>query len=108
MVIARLQAFESAGADVLFAPGLHTLEAIGTVCNSLSNPLSVVVEMPGRPFSVQQLAAIGVKRISVGAILARLAYGSVVNAAAEIKASGTFSSAEAAIDYDELEDLFRR
>ena len=69
--------------------------------------MNVVVEMPGKPFSVAELTRAGVKRISVGAILTRLAYGSLIDAAREMLDTGTFDFAENAIDYDKLESLFR-
>jgi 2-methylisocitrate lyase-like PEP mutase family enzyme len=107
-VISRLQAFESAGADVLFAPGLHTLEAIRQVCSAISSPVSVVAEIPGKPFSVAELAGAGVKRISVGALLARLAYGSLISAGREMLDTNSFAFAETAIDFDTLDTLFRQ
>ena len=71
--IRRLQAFEAAGADVLYAPGLHDLETIKTVCRNVTKPVNVVMGMPGAVFDLTQLAEAGVKRVSVGAALARLA-----------------------------------
>ena len=106
-VIARLQAYESAGADVLFAPGLHTLEAVREVCSATTSPVNVVAEMPGKPFTVAELADAGVKRISVGALLARLAYGSLITAGREMLDKESFDFADSAIDYDTLESLFR-
>ncbi len=107
-VIAMLQAYAAAGADVLYAPGLHSLDTIREVCAAVNKPVNVVIEMPGKPFSVADLERVGVKRISVGAVLARLAYGSLVNSAREMLGTGTFQFAEKAINYNELEDLFRQ
>jgi 2-methylisocitrate lyase-like PEP mutase family enzyme len=104
--IKRLQAFEKAGADVLYAPGLHDLETIRTVCDSLTKPVNVVMGMPGATFGVAELAAAGVKRISVGSALARLAYGSFVNAAREMKTEGTFGFSHGAMGFGELESFF--
>jgi 2-methylisocitrate lyase-like PEP mutase family enzyme len=71
--IRRLQSFSEAGADVLYAPGLSSLEAIHTVCASVSKPVNVVMGLVGVTFSVEELAAAGVKRISVGGSFARAA-----------------------------------
>lgn len=105
--IRRLQAFEAAGADVLYAPGLHDLDTIRTVCGSVSKPVNVVMGMPGATFGVEDLAAAGVARISVGSALCRAAFGVFVRAAREIKEAGTFSFAGDAIGFSELERYFR-
>ena len=67
--IRRLQAFEAAGADVLYALGLHDLETIKTVCRNVTKPVNVVMGMPGAVFDLTQLAEAGVKRVSVGSAL---------------------------------------
>ncbi len=95
--IRRLQAFEKAGADVLYAPGLPNLESIRTVCASVSRPVNVVMGLSGRPFSVAELEAAGVKRISVGGSFARAALGGFIRAAREVKDHGTFTYAADAI-----------
>ncbi|MGH6931654.1 MAG: isocitrate lyase/PEP mutase family protein [Dongiaceae bacterium] len=105
-VIARLRAYEAAGADVLYAPGLSDLQAIREVCSALSKPVNVLTEMPGMRFNVEELAAAGVKRISVGSALARLAYGSLVAAAREMAELGSFQISERAIGFSELERYF--
>lgn len=104
--IRRLQAFEKAGADVLYAPGLHDLGTIRLVCASVGRPVNVVMGMPGATFSVEELAAAGVKRISVGSALCRLAYGAFVRAADEMMNAGTFTFASEAIGFSELESYF--
>jgi 2-methylisocitrate lyase-like PEP mutase family enzyme len=86
--IKRLQAFEAAGADVLYAPGLPSLEAIGTVCASVSRPVNVVMGLTGGGMTTDQLAAAGVRRISLGGVLARAAWGGFMAAAEEIQAGG--------------------
>ncbi len=106
-VINRLQAYEAAGSDVLFAPGLHDLGAIREVCSAVSKPVNVVMEMPGTAFRVDQLANAGVKRISLGATLVRLAYGSLIAAAREMAQSGTFDFSKNVIGYAELEAFFK-
>jgi 2-methylisocitrate lyase-like PEP mutase family enzyme len=88
--IKRLQAFEKAGADVLFAPGLPDLEAVRTVCAALSKPVNFMVGIPGRSFSVAELQDAGVRRISLATSLHRVAMTAVYHAAVEIKGKGTF------------------
>lgn len=88
--IKRLQAYEKAGADVLFAPGLPDLKAVRTVCSSLSKPVSFMVGIPGRSFSVAELQEAGVRRISLATSLHRAAMSGLYQAAAEIKEKGTF------------------
>ncbi len=104
--IRRLQAFEQAGADVLYAPALPDLESIRTVCASLTRPVNVLMGLPGTVFSVGDLADVGVKRISVGSALARLSFGALIDAANEIKDQGTFQFARRAIGFADLEDHF--
>lgn len=88
--IKRLQAFEKAGADVLFAPGLPTLDAVRTVCTALSKPVNFMVAIPGRSFSVAQLRDAGVRRISLATSLYCAAMSGLHQAAIEIKEKGTF------------------
>jgi 2-methylisocitrate lyase-like PEP mutase family enzyme len=87
----RLQAFEKVGADVLYAPGLPSLEAIRMVCGSVGKPVNVVMGLKPPLFSVDELGAAGVKRISVGGAFARAALGALVRAAREVKEQGTFT-----------------
>ena len=95
--IRRLQAFAAAGADVLYAPGLHDLEAIRAVCAAVSKPVNVVMGLSGPAFSVAQLREAGVKRISVGGSFARAALGAFMRAAQEVKDHGTFTYAADAL-----------
>lgn len=104
-VIRRLQAYEQAGADVLYAPGLRDLDAIRTVCAAVTKPVNVIMGLPGVTFSVADLEAAGVKRISVGSALARLAYGAVAQAAREMQDAGTFTRLEGIMGFAELEAL---
>lgn len=99
--IKRLQAFAEVGADVLYAPGLPNLEAIREVCASVSRPVNVVMGLKGAAFSVAELAAVGVKRISVGGSFARAALGAFLRAAREVKEKGTFTFAAEAISHAE-------
>ena len=89
-VIARLKAFEAAGADVLYAPALPSLDAIRAVCASLSKPVNVVVGFGAARFSIDELTDAGVRRISLGSSLARAALGGISRAAKEINERGTF------------------
>jgi 2-methylisocitrate lyase-like PEP mutase family enzyme len=89
--IRRLQSFAEVGADVLYAPGLPSLAAIREVCAAVKKPVNVVMGLKGATFSVEELAAAGVKRISVGGTLARAALGAFVRAAREIREKGTFT-----------------
>ncbi len=99
--IRRLQAFEAAGADALYAPGLTRAEDIRTVCASVGRPVNVLMGMKGPTFSVDELAALGVKRISVGSALSRAALGGFVRAAREIREHGTFRFADDALPFAE-------
>jgi 2-methylisocitrate lyase-like PEP mutase family enzyme len=89
--VQRLQAFEEAGADVLFAPGLPELSAVQIICGSLKNPFNFMVGIPGKSFSVAQLAAAGVRRISLATSLYRAAMTGFLDAAREIQNHGTFT-----------------
>jgi 2-methylisocitrate lyase-like PEP mutase family enzyme len=86
--IERLQAYEQAGADVLYAPGLMDLEEIGRVVESVGVPINVLAR-PGAP-SVGELASVGVARVSVGGAFAFAALGALVQAAEELQDSGTY------------------
>jgi 2-methylisocitrate lyase-like PEP mutase family enzyme len=86
--IDRLQRFQDAGADVLYAPGVVELRQIRDIVSAVDRPVNVLVRA-GSP-SVEELAGLGVKRISVGGALAFAAYGAVVEAADELRASGTY------------------
>jgi 2-methylisocitrate lyase-like PEP mutase family enzyme len=95
--IKRLQAFEKAGADVVYAPGLPSLDAIRTVCEAVEKPVNVVMGLKGAAFTVEELKTAGVKRISVGGSFARAALGAFMRAAREVKENGTFTFAADAI-----------
>ncbi len=95
--IRRLQAFAEAGADVVYAPGLPSLDAIRTVCEAVDKPVNIVMGLSGPTFSVEELQAAGVKRTSVGGSLARAALGAFMRAAREVKEDGTFHYAADAI-----------
>jgi 2-methylisocitrate lyase-like PEP mutase family enzyme len=106
--IRRLQAFAAVGADALYAPGLTRSENIRTVCASVGKPVNVLMGMAGMKnasFSIDGLAALGVKRISLGSALSRAALGAFLRAAREIKEKGTFTFAEQAASTAEVNDL---
>jgi 2-methylisocitrate lyase-like PEP mutase family enzyme len=92
--VRRLQAFERAGADVLFAPGLPDLAAVRTVCSALRKPVNFMVGIRGKSFSVAELAAAGVRRISLSTSLYRAAMTGLLAAGREVRDSGTFNYVE--------------
>jgi len=100
--IKRLQAFENAGADVLFAPGLPDLEAVRAVCAAVSKPVNFMVGIRGKSFTVADLKAAGVKRISLATSLYREAMSGLVNAAREVKDKGTFGYLDRSLTTPEL------
>ena len=101
----RLQAYEKAGADMLFAPGLIKPQDIKLVCSSLRKPVNVIMGFQSANYSVAELAALGVKRISVGSALSRAALGAMLRGAKEIKEQGTFRFAAQAVSYAEANEL---
>lgn len=105
--IRRLQAFEAAGADALYAPGLTRAEDIRTVCSSVTKPVNVLMGLKSGNFSVAELASMGVRRISVGSSLSRAALTGFISAAREMKEHGTFKFAETAIPYPDVNKLMR-
>ena len=104
--IRRLQAFERAGADVLYAPGLRDLATIATVASSVTKPLNVVMSAADPALTAAQLAKAGVKRISVGGALSRLALASFLRAAHEMKEQGRFTWIADTVSAKELKRLF--
>ena len=104
--IRRLQAFQEAGADVLYAPALRTREDIAAVVSSVDRPVNVLMGMAGMSFSVDDLAQMGVKRISVGGALARAALGALLRASNEMLGRGTFTYTNEAAPTKEITDLF--
>jgi 2-methylisocitrate lyase-like PEP mutase family enzyme len=105
--IRRLQAFEKAGADVLYAPGLRDLDTMKLVASSVGKPLNVVMSAGDPDLTVDQLASVGVKRISVGGALSRLALGAFLKGAREMKEQGGFTWMREAIATKDLKPAFR-
>ncbi|TWO72770.1 isocitrate lyase/phosphoenolpyruvate mutase family protein [Caenimonas sedimenti] len=103
--IRRLQAYQEAGADVLFAPGLKTLEDIRTVLAAIDRPLNVI--MGSVPLTLAQLQEAGVRRLSVGGSLARVAYGSMMAAARKMLEQGDFAFAKDMPPHKVFNDIFK-
>jgi len=101
-VIKRLQAYEAAGADVLFAPGLPDLAAVKKVTGSLKKPFNFMVGIKGKSFSTAELEAVGVKRISLATSLYRAAMSGLLEAAKEVKDKGTFTYLDRAMATPDL------
>lgn len=104
--IRRLQAFQDAGADVLYAPGLATKEDIVAVVKSVDRPVNVIMGLRGVQLSLDELSALGVKRVSVGSALARTALGAFLRGAQEMKEKGTFSFAAGAVNPKDMNLVF--
>jgi 2-methylisocitrate lyase-like PEP mutase family enzyme len=100
--IARLQAYQDAGADVLYAPGLPTANDIATVVKAVDRPVNVVAGLVGSRLTVEELAQLGVRRISLGSTLSRVALGAFLRAVEEMRDHGTFSFADAAVSYRDI------
>ena len=101
-VIARLQAYEAAGADVLMAPGLPDLDAVGAVCGAVSKPVNFMAGIPGRSFPLAELAAAGVRRVSLAGSLYRAAMDGMIAAASEVLQDGAFGYADRVIRTPDL------
>src|SRR5512134_1355956 len=104
--IRRLQAFERAGADVLYAPGLRDLDAIRTVAAAVTRPINVVMSAADPALTVAELAEAGVKRVSVGGALSRLALAAFLDGAREMKEKGAFTWVRRAVPTRELKQVF--
>ena len=105
--IRRLQAFEKAGAEVLYAPGLTRPEDIRTVCSSVTKPVNVLMGLKGAPrLTVKELGELGVRRISIGSGFGRAALTAFLHAAREVIDEGTFSFADEALYISELTAMF--
>jgi len=106
--IRRLQAFERVGADVLYAPGVRDAATIRTVTSSVSKPVNVVMSAADPDLTLTELAAAGVKRISVGGALSRLALAAFLDGAREMKERGGFTWMRRTVPTSELKPVFRR
>lgn len=104
--IRRLQAYEAAGADALYAPGLVRAEDIRAVLASVSKPVNVLAGFKGFPLTVSELADLGVRRISLGSTLSRAALSAFIRAAREIREQGTFTFSAHTLPTSEVVKLF--
>ncbi|HZE11359.1 MAG TPA: isocitrate lyase/phosphoenolpyruvate mutase family protein [Burkholderiales bacterium] len=104
--VRRLQAFAKAGADVLYAPGLRDLATIRQVAAAVSKPINVVMSAADPDITTQQLADAGVKRISVGGALSRLAYAAVRDAALAMRDQGSYQWVREAMPAKDLKGIF--
>jgi 2-methylisocitrate lyase-like PEP mutase family enzyme len=104
--IRRLQAYQEAGADVLYAPGLASKQDIAAVVSSVDRPVNVLMGYTGVGLSLADLSEIGVKRISVGSVLSRVALGAFLRAAQEMRDRGTFTFGENAVRFRDISKMF--
>jgi 2-methylisocitrate lyase-like PEP mutase family enzyme len=104
--IKRLQAYQEAGADVLYAPGLTSREEIAAIISSVDRPVNVVMGLQGVQLNLAELSALGVRRVSVGSALCRAAFGAFLRGAREMREQGTFGFAEEAVRYRDINALF--
>lgn len=104
--IKRLQAYQEAGADVLYAPGLADKDDIAAVVRSVDRPVNVVMGLQGVQLDLEALSELGVKRVSVGSALSRAALGAFLRAAREMREHGTFTFATEAVSYREISAMF--
>ena len=105
--IRRLRAFEAAGADVLYAPGLRDLDTIRRVVSSVGKPVNVVMSMADPALTAEDLAGVGVKRVSVGGSLSRLALAAFIKGARDMKERGSFKWMHDTVPTRELRKIFK-
>jgi 2-methylisocitrate lyase-like PEP mutase family enzyme len=106
--IKRLQAYQEAGANVLYAPGLASKEDISAVVSSVNRPVNLLAGLQNAPLTLADLSALGVKRVSIGSVLSRTAYGAVIRAANEMRERGAFTFADQAISFRDLTAMFEK
>lgn len=104
--IKRLQAYQEAGADVLYAPGLASREDIASVVSSLDRPVNVLMGLAGVHLTLAELSEIGVKRISVGSVLSRAALSAFLRAAEEMRDHGTFTFGDNIVSFRDISAMF--
>jgi 2-methylisocitrate lyase-like PEP mutase family enzyme len=103
--IRRLQAFEKAGADVLYAPGIRDIETVRTICSSVSKPVNILAQPH---FTVAELSEAGARRVSLGSNLTTAAFGALRAAASEMQEKGTFGFTAGEMPFGELQALYAR
>ena len=107
IALTRLPAYAEAGADCLYAPGVvHPAEIAAIVKAVAPKPVNVLVSSPTKDLTLARLADLGVRRVSVGSALARVAWGAFIRAASELAATGSFDAFAEAASFDELNSLF--
>jgi len=106
--IKRLQAYQEAGADVLYAPGLRSKEDIAAVLSSVDRPVNVLMGLQGVLLTMDELSKMGARRISVGSALQRTALGAFLRGAREMREKGTFTFASEAANPKEIKEIFDR
>ncbi len=104
--VLRANLYREAGADCLYVPGVRDAETIAGLAAEIDGPINVVMGLAGNPISVSKLKALGVKRVSIGASLARATFGLIRRAAEEIHDSGTFTFAKEQVPDAELCQFF--
>jgi len=104
--IRRLQAYQEAGADALYIPGLTSRDDIATVIRSVDRPVNVLMGMQGVQLSLSDLSELGVRRVSIGSALTRAAYGAFLRAAKEMREHGTFTFAKDAVPFQSITQMF--
>lgn len=104
--INRLQLYQEAGADVLYAPGIVDRDDIAAVVGAVDRPVNVLMALPGVKLTVGDLSAVGVRRISIGSALCRAAFGAFLRGAREMREKGTFTFAEDTVSFKEISGLF--
>ena len=105
--IKRLQAYQEAGADVLYAPGVRSKEDIRAVVGSVDRPVNVLMGLEGVRLNLAELSQLGVKRVSVGSALSRAALGAFLGAANEMREHGTFNFVEGAASSSQIGALLK-
>ena len=109
VALERLVAYAEAGADCLYAPGVHEPDEIAAIVKAVSpKPVNVLMHGPSKMLSVSRLADLGVRRVSVGSALARVAWGAFIRAAQSIAATGTFDAFADAAPFAEINDVFSK
>ena len=106
--IQRLQAYQDAGADVLYAPGLTTRDEIASVVRALDRPVNVLIGLKGFALTLADLSALGVRRVSTGSALSRAALGAFLRAARELRDHGTFGFNHDAAQSSEIAGMLRQ
>jgi len=104
--IKRLQAYQEAGADVLYAPGLVKKEDIAALVSSVDRPVNVLMGLAGVTLTVDDLSEIGVRRISLGSVLSRVALGAFLRAAREMRDHGTFTFGDETVSFRDISEIF--